>query len=1638
MKKNCLLNLMKDRLLAKVFLCLSCIPFCVYSISSTWTARAGNWNAIANWSAGIPNAIDDSAVFPALGGGTALNINLDVSPTVGTLSVTGGGLPYTFSAGTINLQVSSGNATLIHAGNFATYNNSFNLLSPTTFNVQSTMTISHGISGTGSLTKTGFGSATIQGVALTYGGTTTINQGFLGVRIVNGLPTTTDLTLSGGSLTLSVNQTIGSLSGTSNITLGSSVTLTVGNASSTVFSGIMSNTGGLTKVGASSMLTLSGVNTYTGPTTITGGILQAGIANALSSTTAVTVTDTFDLNNFNQNIGSLAGGGSVTLGNATLSCGNKNTDTTFSGVISDSGAGQLTKVGNGIFTLSNNNTYSGNTNINGGTIKISANNNLGNGNITFNGGTLQVTSDINTTKTITLNGPGILNVDSTKTLDCQGLISSGGSLTKTGQGTLILSVANSYAGATNISLGSLQANIINAVPALSAITVNGSAVFNLNNFDQNIGSLAGNGLVYLGGAQLSTGNDNSDTSFSGMISESGSLIKVGTGIFSLLANNTYSGSTTISSGTISVDTLNALPTATSLTLGGGSSQLTLNNSSQTLGSISGSGQIYLNGVTTPHLNVGSDGSSTSFTALAPNYVSGNGVLTKEGAGTFTLAGNNTYSGGTHIDDGILKISQASNLGMGEITFNGASLETTSSFSTNANITINSTGTFLVDALVTITCTGQISGNGSLIKDSTGTLVLTPAGGNNYLGDTTVDLGILRCGVVNALPLSTSLTVNDTFELNNFDQEVGCIKGGTLGYIDLGSATFTFGSNNCNDSYEGVIDGSGGIIKIGSGVISFSNNNSYTGLTTISNGTIKCLTSNAISSSSAVINNGTFDLNDFSQSIGSLAGDGSVPLGGNSFTTLTTGSDNTDTTFSGSISGAGNLTKIGNGIFTLSNNNSFSGATIIFGGTLKMGSLSALSSDSAVVNNGMFDLNDFSQSIGSLAGNGNVSLGLNPLTTLTLGNDGSSTNFTGIISGSGGITKVGAGDFTLSNNNTYTGPTTVSGGLLKMNITNALTSLTFVTVDANLELNDFSQNIGSLAGVGNVLIGANPLTTLTTGSDNTDSSFDGVIAGSGGLTKEGSGLFVLAGTNEFTGSTNINNGELRVTGVITSDTNISSLGTLSGNGLIHGNVVANGTISPGASIGTTHVIGDVTYNNGSLYEVELDPSSSDRIEIIGSLTINPGSGIEIMPDFGHGAYAPFKRYSIISTTGGVSGQFDNIIISYPQFFGEISYDNPFTVDLIVSIVPFGDLVTKGNPHRVASYLDSLLPLPEGSDLDNVVEALQFLTIPELIDAFDQMHPAIFKGNSLIQENNLVNLSSTIKDRICHLYNNSCSQELFVCKKIGVWLDPFYDNYIQKTTHGLVGFNSNSEGLALGLDYSFNKCNYLGLAFSYTFSDISWKQHRGDCSANNFYAGLYYTWLKNRIFINSSMLAGLNYFNGKRNIKFPGISRVAKNHHFGKDFSFHLDGGYKFNTKNMFNFLPFGALDFFYMKEDSFSEKNAQSLNLDVKDSNYYMLRGEVGANFNKCFFCENKLLADLKLSYVLETRQHGKHYFSNFIGFPGEFTVRGINYNRSIFSTGITLTSIFPVHSIVSSVKYNGEFGKKYINNSISIQLVKDF
>ena len=334
-------------------------------------------------------------------------------------------------------------------------------------------------------------------------------------------------------------------------------------------------------------------------------------------------------------------------------------------------------------------------------------------------------------------------------------------------------------------------------------------------------------------------------------------------------------------------------------------------------------------------------------------ITGAGSLTKSDAGTLILSGVNTYSGSTLVNAGVLSISQDANLGtppgapVDHLTFNGGTLQATASFALNANRRITLLGpggTIDVTGANVLTYGGVIGFDGagvfSLTKSGAGTLMLS--GVNTYSGMTAINDGVLsisqdaNLGTPPGAPVGNQLTFNGGTLQSTTSFTLNPNRGVTL---NAGGGTFDVTGANVL-TYGGVITGPGNLTKAGTGTLTLSGSNTYGGATLASGGTLQAGSATAFSANSAFTVNSQLDLNGFSNTIGSLTGNGIVTNNGGALATLAIGNDNTNTTFSGSLRDGTStlgLTKVGTGTLTLTGANNYSGGTNLNGGILAVNS-----------------------------------------------------------------------------------------------------------------------------------------------------------------------------------------------------------------------------------------------------------------------------------------------------------------------------------------------------------------------------------------------------------------------------------------------------------------------------------------------------------------------------------------------------------------------------------------------------------------------------------------------------------------------------------------------------------------------------
>ena len=969
-------------------------------------------------------------------------------------------------------------------------------------------------------------------------------------------------------------------------------------------------------------IVLNAQSTYTGNTLITCDLngnaglnlyVQLGAENALPTNTVLTLdgldssgrTVALDLNSFNQTIAGLTNivrsnrrQQILNSGSLAILTVNNKSNYTFSGQLGISGSDTfgLTKSGVGKLVLTGTNTYSDATTINSGILEIGGVGQLGAGSYVGN---------------IAIASGAALNFTSSSSTVLGGVISGGGSLTNAGTGILSLGNANPFTGTTTVGNGAtLDFNsgtlsgpvLINdggkvslsgagVVPGLSFansalmsfnVAGSGQLTVSANNGLANNGG-AGSIIINLTGSPLAVGTYTL-INYSGSLQGSGfSAYRLGTvpsGANYQLVNS--AGAVQISvtpmltwSGAQSSQwSINAIGGSRNWTLGGSPADYANGvnvlfddtvGSGTTIVDISVANVTPGNAAIAAAAAVAFNNNGHGYTLQGSQGIAGAASLEMDGSGTVTILNNNSYTGRTAINNGIVQVGNggtSGSLGSGPIV-------------DNADLQFNRSDVLAVG--------GNISGTGALEQNGTGTLTL--AGANAYAGATTVNAGVLNLTGTNS---GSSITVNNSAVLN--------------------------------ESAAGVIAGTGVTLTHASdGISTLSGSNTFTGAITVSAGELDLKGWSTNSLGTVYVSQGT------TATLG-IGGAASYNLGGNSMYVGNLGGIGTVNQTSGTVSFAsGNGLLLGNtpnsgstGIYNLSGGTltsfSSSGRGVMIGvnpacsGIFNLSGTGNLALGLGELAVGRDDAGNvgctvaYSQTGGSATVNylsiGGQSGSTGTIATFNItGGTFTATNFQNLVaaaSSSATITLGGSALVALPAFPVPTGPATITFDFTTGSLAPQAASAAYLRglTAASLTTNGANFNVGS---------GKN----ITIGQSFTDAT------AAGRLTKSGVGTLTLTNSHTYTGNTVVSNGTLLVNGAIVSPASVLAGATLGGTGTIGGSVTVNGTISPGnAAVGALQT-GNQTWNGGGAYRFELGSATNsaarDQLSILGALNLQATAG-----------------------------------------------------------------------------------------------------------------------------------------------------------------------------------------------------------------------------------------------------------------------------------------------------------------------------------------------------------------------------------------------------------------------------------------------
>jgi len=1056
-------------------------------------------------------------------------------------------------------------------------------------------------------------------------------------------------------------------------------------------------------------VTLFGANTYTGSTTVSGATLafnsvaNGGAASAIgasSNASSNLVLENGTLHYTGATSSTDRGFTLVDNGPSRTIQVDGTTNLTFSGVVTSPDDAGFTKTGAGTLTLSNAaNDFVGPVTVSAGLLSTGtlANGGLASGigagsNASANlvlqtGGGLEYSgATTSTDRGFTLAaGQGHVQVDqAATTLTDSGTVVGAGNLYKDGDGTLVLSGANTYTGGTTITAGTLRAGSATAFGANGPMTVNAGATLDAATFPVNIGALNGAGNVTLGAGSGLTINGNGV--WTGAISGAGG-VTIASGRTQIMTGcgNSYTGPTTISSSTLTTDCL----------ANGGQASGIGASSSAPANLLLGGTLIYTGAsvaidrgfqlIANSAINVSNAGTTLGISGP----ILANGQIQKQGPGTLVLSGSNANIVGTYVRGGILRAGTTNAFGSGYlVTDNVAGLSVDlNGFNTNAsylagggtaggNINLGSSTLTVTSGsglAAQATYAGAITGTGSFVKNG-GNIEYLSGGASTYTGTTTIGSLAATGGTLEVNVLTDGGTASSIGSSSNVASNL-VLNNGTLQYLGAGNSTdrlFTLGPASALDA-----SGTGAVQFTNTGAIAFSGAANSAQAVTLT-GTSTANNSLALQ----VTDNGT------GKTSLSKTGTGTWILR-NAASTYTG-----ITTITGGVLGVDHLNNGGQASSIGSSSNAAANLVIGNGATLRYTGagdttdrLFTLSAGTSVIESSGTGAIVFSNT-GSAAysGSGNRTLGLGGTNT------GSNTMGGSIIDGPGGITTVGkndAGTWLLTGNNTYTGNTVINNGLLQLGnggTTGSIASPTIIVDTAGtlgFNRSDTMTLNGTISGAGNVAQSGTGTTVLTAtetytggttinagtlqlgnGGANgsivgnvTDNgtlafnrsdiyTFGGLVSGTGGLTQDGSGTTVLTSANTYKGATTVAEGTLLVNAdqtAATGDTTVQNGAVLGGNGILGGNVTVaqGGALNPGASdgaAGTLTVNGNLSLASGSAMNYQFGQANvvggplNDLTVVHGNLSLDGTINVSATPG---GSFGP-GLYRIISYDGTLSG------------------------------------------------------------------------------------------------------------------------------------------------------------------------------------------------------------------------------------------------------------------------------------------------------------------------------------------------------------------------------------------------------------------
>lgn len=565
-----------------------------------------------------------------------------------------------------------------------------------------------------------------------------------------------------------------------------------------------------------------------------------------------------------------------------------------------------------------------------------------------------------------------------------------------------------------------------------------------------------------------------------------------------------------------------------------------------------------------------------------------------------------------------------------------------------------------------------------------------------------------------------------------------------------------------------------------------------------------------------------------------------------------------------------------------------------------------------------------------------------------------------VTGMGSLTKLGDGTLILAAANSYTGGTLVQKGTLQAGVDNSFVSGTDYRVNnGTLDLNGFDLSISTLSGTGGkVRLGDAALAV----NQVANTTYDGVIEGAGGLTKTRTGSLTLNGQSTYTGSTIIDAGKLVVgdsahpNASLSSAVTVHNNATLGGVGFVGGlTVSAGGIVAPGNSIGKLTVNGNVAFDTGSIYQVEIAPSgANDWIAASGTAKI-AGGRVEITKALG--TYTPGSHYTILATAGGVTGTFAELTQDMPFVDLGLTYD-PANVylDVARNEVTFPSVGITHNQRSTAAAIEALAG---GNAVYDAV--VQQENAESARFAFDALSGELHASSVTALVNDSQFIRNAANNRLRAAFGDVAAVDVPVMgygpdakeiasadvPKMAAWGQVFGNWSETKGNGNAAKLDQSTGGFVTGFDAALADNWRLGVMAGYSRSSFDVDASRSSGNSDNYHVGVYGGGHFGAVSLRSGLAYTWHSIETGRTAAFAGFNEHLSADYDAGTFQAFGELGYRIDTARV-AFEPFANLAHVRVKTDGFSERGgsaALTANSDTNNTTFSTLGLRVSAPFS---------------------------------------------------------------------------------------------